>query len=345
MIKSNSMVNLAVIGLGSQACEHLRAARLASDVRIVAGVEANDAQRLAIQTEYADLRLQLFNSIGALKAAQNSLSLDGLILALPHHAYEDVWQLLLTFGLPLLKEKPLGRHYEEAQRFVAEAAIAKCPLQTAIQRRHHPSYLFLREYLQQQSLQTHEIHAHLHLGKGSPQAQIKTTNALPSVNWRHSRQKSGGGALLDAGYHLVDLIHFLIGPFEAVSATMWASNTVDDGRINEDRSWLMGRSERCWVMLDTWVQGKLNSEQTGFIKSESVSLWTNKGLVTANREGVWHLQKQIFSEDKSWEKAMLAQLSQFARHIHLGEWQDESIWDQLPAMRVIEEAYRLSSRY
>lgn len=344
MTQPNDKVNLAVIGLGAQACEHLRTARLSNDVRIVAGVEANEKQRQSIQTEYADLQLQLFDSIAALKSAQSTLALDGLILALPHHAYEDVWQTLLDFGLPLLKEKPLGRHYEEAQRFVVQAATANCPLQTAIQRRHHPSYQFLRDYLQQQGLQIHEIHAHLHLGKGSPQSN-DINNAAPSINWRHSRLKSGGGALLDAGYHLVDLIHFLIGPFEAVSATMWANDSVDDGRMNEDRSWLTGRSERCWIMLDTWVQGQLNAQKTGFIKSESVDLWTHNGIVTANREGVWHLDKQIYSEDKSWEKAMLAQLSQFAHHIHSGEWQDESIWDQLPAMRVIEEAYRLSSRY
>ena len=180
------------------------------------------------------------------------------------------------------------------------------------------------------------------MGKGSRLVHAQPVAGSHEV-WRHNRIKSGGGALLDAGYHLVDLIHFLTGPFEVVSSTMWAKDSVDDGRINEDRSWLTGRSERCWIMLDTWVQGQPKGD--GFQKSEEVRLWTNHGVIRGSREGVWHNDVQVYSHDRSWEKAMQSQLELFASHIRNQSWQDESIWDQLPAMRVIEEAYRLSSRY
>lgn len=335
-------LNLALVGMGAQGCEHLDAAQHCPDVRVVAGVEMNEIQREKVAQQYADLNMRLFPSIPDLKAAQQALALDGLILVLPHDAYEAVWPLLLSFGLPLLKEKPLGRHYEEAQRFVADAEKDGCALQTAIQRRHHPCYIHLRDFLREQRVEVYEIHAHLHLGKGGRLAPPQTAQGKVE-DWRRNRIKSGGGALLDAGYHLVDLIQFLTGPFEVVSATMWAKDSVDDGRVNEDRSWLTGRSERCWIMLDTWVQGQPLGD--GFLKSEEVRLWTNHGLIRGSREGVWHQDKQIYSDDRTWQKAMQAQLKLFAENIRNQSWQDESIWDQLPAMRVIEEAYRLSSRY
>ena len=341
-------LRLALIGLGAQGDEHLDASKLCQQTRIIAGVDASPEQRQRIAQKYADLNLQLFDSVEALKTAQQQghLSLDGLILALPHHVYTHVWQDILSFGVPLLKEKPLGRDYEEAQRFVEQADAARCSLQMAIQRRHHPSYTFLRYYLQKNSIQVNEVHAHLHLGKGQqtpPDAVIIAPKDNPK--WRDDRLKSGGGALLDAGYHLVDLIHFLIGPFEAVSATMWASNHVDDGRLNEDRSWLTGRSERCWIMVETWVQGLPDPHGSGFLKSEEVKLATSHGLICSNREGVWHDGALISPADRSWQQAMQNQLRQFADHIRHHRHKDESIWEQLPAMRLIEEAYRLSSRY
>ncbi len=42
---------------------------------------------------------------------------------------------------------------------------------------------------------------------------------------------------------------------------------------------------------------------------------------------------------------MLKQLSEFAHNIQQQKAQDETIWEQLPAGRLIEEASRLASRY
>src|SRR5690606_24742062 len=131
--------------------------------------------------------------------------------------------------------------------------------------------------------------------------------------WRHSRIHAGGGALLDAGYHLVDLVHYLCGPFDTVSATLWSNERLDDGQEIDDRAWLTGRAEHCWVMLDIWVQGFLCEDQQSYQKSESLELITDCGLVIANRDGVWHCGQQVFCEDRSWQRAMISQLDQFAR--------------------------------
>ncbi|MCB1660261.1 MAG: Gfo/Idh/MocA family oxidoreductase, partial [Pseudomonadales bacterium] len=258
-----SPIHVALIGMGSQGKEHIEAAQKHTQIKIVAGVESSAEARKALVLSYPDI--QLFDHIAALKQASHSLDLQGLILALPHHVYEENWQDILAFNLPLLKEKPLGRNYKEAQDFVRQANKKGIVLQTAIQRRHHPSYQFLRDYIQQNQLDVEEIHAHLHLGK-KPH-----TPAHNMANWRDIRHRSGGGALLDTGYHLVDLLHFLIGPFELVSATILGNNKLDDGDLIDDRAWLTARAEQCWISIDTWVYG---SE-----KSEQVSLLTNKGLL------------------------------------------------------------------
>lgn len=335
--KGQAPVNLAMIGLGAQAMEHLQAARnVPEEVRFVAGVDFSTETWATVQTLAPGIRH--YADIAAMLADREALGLEGLVLALPHHAYSEVWRDLLSLGIPLLKEKPLGRNYEEAHRFLAQAAEAGCPLQTAIQRRHHPSYAFLREQLRNESTRVYEVHGHLHLGK-SPRPPV------PGGVWREDRERAGGGALLDAGYHLVDLVQYLTGPFEVVSSNLYASDRLDDGRLIEDRAWLTGRSEGCWVMLDTWVQGE-PLDSGGFRKSEAIHLAASTGEWMADRQGVWRNGERLFTADNAWTQAMRDQLSLFSRRLRgHSPWQDATYWDQLPAMRVIEEAYRLSSRY
>ncbi len=335
--QQSGKIQCAVLGLGNQAFEHLQASIDHPDIAIVAGIDRDAGRWVKAQHAFPSLELQCFAELDDLRGS--GLVIDAFILALPHHVYEGIWPSLMQWGLPLLKEKPLGRDYQEAKDFMLQSRAAGCGLQTAIQRRQHPSYAFLARYLKQHKLTASEVHAHLHLGKGqeNPSAEF-------DLGWRGDRRQAGGGALLDAGYHLIDLVQFLIGDFDVVSATMWHGTTADNGQDIEDRSWLTGCSSDTWLMIDTWVKGESN-HKGGYVKSEKVSLKTSQGVLSANREGVWLNEQQLFSTDREWQHAMRQQLADFACSISANNWQNDVIWDQLPAMRKIEEAYRLSSRY
>lgn len=334
---SKLKIRAVLVGLGNQAIEHLIASIDHQEVQIVAGVDLEMARHQQIKQDFADLDLRFFQTLDELQAS--GLDFDALILALPHDVYEKEWDNIVQFGKPLLKEKPLGRDYQEAKTFMDKACQAGCGLQTAIQRRHYPSYQYLSKYLRSKSIEINELHAHLHLGKGQQQPVNE-----PDLKWRNSRQRSGGGALLDAGYHLVDLVQYIIGDFEVISATMWNGAKADNGMDIEDRCWLTGCTTDIWLMLDTWVQGEPNATG-GFKKSEMIVLNTNQGVICANREGIWHNDTLLFKSSREWEGAMRMQLSEFAQNIHQNNWQNDAIWDQLPAMRTIDKAYWLSKSY
>lgn len=334
----NKKIRCALLGLGNQGCEHLAASVGHPEVEIVAAVDSQLKREHDIREQFPLLDLKFFSSFNEL--VHSDLKIDALILALPHHAYAPMWQKILDWKKPMLKEKPLGRNYQEAKMFMATAKAVRSGLRTAIQRRNHASYRFLFDYLKQHNMIVTELHAHLHLGK----AKNNISNISKTVTWRDSRDLSGGGALLDAGYHLIDLVQFLIGDFDVISSTMWHGIKADNGLDIEDRCWLTGRSTSTWIMLDTWVQGEAN-DQGGFIKSEQILLKTSQGILRANREGVWLNETQLVVTDKDWSNAMRKQLTDFARNIQFFEWSDDIIIDQLAAMRKIEEAYRLSAGY
>lgn len=142
----------------------------------------------------------------------------------------------------------------------------------------------------------------------------------------------------------MDLVQFIVGDFDVVSATMWNGVQADNGMDIEDRSWLMGCTPDIWIMLDTWVKGEPD-DKNGFRKSEQLVLMTDQGIVVANRDGVWHDDVMLFTTQSQWQDAMKRQLTQFAENIHKDHWDVDVIWHQLPAMRVIDKAYWLSKSY
>lgn len=330
----NQPLRLAMVGLGPQGLEHLDAASVTTAVQFVAGVELQVGQHEKILQHYPALKGHLYNQIGELRAEP----LDGLVLALPHHAYEQVWDEIIGLGLPLLKEKPLARNQEEARHFLNSARAAGCQLQTAIQRRHHPSYQYLRQVLGESGEKVREIHAHLHLGFAQP-----LPGDTHNITWRSDRKQSGGGSLLDSGYHMVDLLHDLVGSFELVTATLLHQGRLMDAKELEDRVFLSGRTAQAWVMLDSWLHGANDSDsKTGFKKSEGLIVQTDHQQWRADRSGVWRAgqSEAIYTTRKDWQAAMAQQLEHFAQRIRSNTWHDATLWDQLPAMRVIDQAYQ-----
>lgn len=314
-------LRLGLVGLGNQGLEHLIAALQCQDIEFVCGFDTQQSSVLKAQQLQPDL------TCPAKLSNFTEYQLDGLVLALPHFVYDDLWQDLLALSLPMLKEKPLGRTLDEAMRLITQSKAAGCQVQTAIQRRHHPSYIFLKNLLSEQNSQPTEAHAKLHLGFART-SQVET--------WRNQKQLSGGGALLDAGYHMVDLLHFMVGNFDIVSAVLWNNAQLCGQQDVEDQVMLTGRSNKCWIGLDAQIYSEY--------KEECLILQTNYGVYSANRSGVWHDDMQIYQADKQWQIAMQQQLRMFAENIRGQNWHDTLIWDQIPAMRVIEDAYQIAQR-
>ena len=326
-------VRLAMVGLGPQGQEHLQAAHLSTHATFVAAADPSPSARQHTAERYPALAPHVVDSIEALQG----IPLDGLVLALPHHAYQHVWARLLAFGLPMLKEKPLARNLEEAIAFLQAAQQARCPLQTAIQRRHHPSYLHCQQAIRQRNEQVLEIHAHLHLGfaPANPQGDTDT--------WRNRRDQSGGGTLLDSGYHMVDLLHAIAGPFEWVASTLYTGEALTPADGIEDCVHLWGRTEQTWVALDSWLHGQADpTSKSGYRKSEGLHIQTDQNRWFVNRTGVW-LNGQAqpeFETATSWSHSMAAQLDEFATRIRTQRWTAPDVWDQLPSMRIIAQAYQ-----
>lgn len=312
-------MKFGLIGAGRQGREHLVASTAAS---IVAAVDGDRATAEALHADHPDVRVH--GTVAEMAAAEQ---LDGLVVAVPHHVAPEIWRDLLSTGLPMLKEKPLARSLSEALELLAEAENAGVPVVTAVQRRNHPSYQHLAECLVGQRV--HAVSATLHLGFDP--------NELPT-GWRGDPVQAGGGALLDSGYHMVDLVQMLVGAVEVVSATLWTPEGPAGPRDIDNAAVVNGRAGSCWVRIESRVGGERRSDG-GWQKFEEVIVDAEHGRFRADRTGVWRDGQPVFTCDRGWSAGMASQLEQFAGMVRSGRFDTPVVWDQVAAMRVVEKSY------
>lgn len=317
---------LGLIGLANQGKEHLQAASRSTKVQFVAVCDSNPTLLDELRAQHPGLAC--YQAVEQLVADP---AVQGIVLALPHHVYPTYWELLAQSGKPLLKEKPLGRNLDEARAFVEAVETFGGLLWPAIQRREHPSYVALKRRLLElgttaagSPLKIRGLEASLYLGLPA---------GLSESGWRGEFQQAGGGVLLDAGYHLVDLAHYVLGSLELLGASLWREGFPARPEDLEDEAIVHARGGEAWVRLACGRRGR---------KQERVLIETNAGVLEATREGVSFDGVEFFRCERDWQQAMADQLDVFADAVRQGLRNTFVVAEQIPAMAFIERAYGMT---
>ena len=320
----NNRLRIGIIGLKNQGKEHLLTAELLEHSEIVAVCDANVHELNRVQKSHPEIERYI-----SIEEILKDPKVDAFVLALPHHVYPEYWERIVSCGKPLLKEKPLGRSLPEAFYFVQTARKYECYLQTAIQRRTHPSYLYLRNLLKGRELQSVSVVMHLGFDPERDDA-----------GWRMDAQKAGGGVVLDYGYHGIDLLFFLLGKVELISATLWRGGRPATCECLESEARLVLRSGTTWIHVDLMIGGEPDSSRSsGFKKMEKITVDCDWGRITADRCGVQLGENILFECERDWSQSMVTQLENFARNVMGQRFDQDCVWEQIPAMRVIEQIY------
>lgn len=201
---SNEALAVAVVGVGGFGRWTLQAL-LASDVVRVVGVSDRDPTVAAEAVNgtgvphYGDNRRLLAETRPA-----------AVYLAVPPTSAADLVGLCAKHGVHVWKEMPLARSLEEAVQFERLMARAKLKFAVGTQRRFAAGYRRAWE-LRKRLGRVFLARTHFLFNWGS------------KLGWRGDRTSSGGGALLELGYHPIDLLTWMLGLPEEV----YGHNVID----------------------------------------------------------------------------------------------------------------------
>ena len=189
----NKKLNLAICGIGRFASRRIIPALVkCKNIELSAIVNRSSKQGASYSSvhRYYDL-----NDLIAEKAA------DAVYIASPNIFHAEQAILCLKSGLHVLCEKPMATNYKDCQSMLSIAKKMNLNLGVGHMLRFSPALKIARMWLNEGSLGE--------LLKFSLIFHYK----LPERNrsWVNDKKLSGGGVLLDAGTHCIDVIRFFLG--------------------------------------------------------------------------------------------------------------------------------------
>ncbi len=201
-----SAIKVGVLGGGGILEAHIRGYRAYADainVTAVADVVEETARRRAVELDaaaYADFREMI-----------NEADLDAVDICLPHHLHAEAIVAAAQAGKHILCEKPLCLTVLQADEVQQAVSASGVTLMCAHNQLYLPAVAKAKQLLDDGVLGT--------------VYEVRTTDSFyndfdpQNMGWRASTATSGGGELMDTGYHPTYLmLHFAGGsPVEATA--------------------------------------------------------------------------------------------------------------------------------
>ena len=195
---------ILLIGAGGIGQRHIRG-YLKTERAVLAIVEPHEARR-----EHAMGTYRLTNSYESIEEAPID-EYDAAVICAPAHTHVPLGTRCINSGLPVFIEKPLSVTMDGVDALRAAAVRTSLPLRIG--------------YVRRASIETQELKRRTLSGEiGEPKlAYVNTSQDFRKYrpDYRetyYAKERMGGGAILDAASHALDLLLWLFGSVEQVIA-------------------------------------------------------------------------------------------------------------------------------
>lgn len=172
---------------------------------------------------------------------------EAVIVSSPVHLHEEMCLAAFQAGCHVLCEKPLSNSLESARRILDAAQRAQRTLGVGFNMRYYPSVKFLTDAVTAGSI-----------GKLDHVRVFGGHDGLAGfrADWMYKGPLSGGGAMMDVGIHITDLVHHVAGEIAQVSGI--ATGGIWNVEGSEDNAVAVMRTVRDVPVLyqATWTEWK-----------------------------------------------------------------------------------------
>jgi UDP-N-acetyl-2-amino-2-deoxyglucuronate dehydrogenase len=214
-VSASGGVGVAIVGCGVVGALHAQALALVPRARLRLAVDPAVGRARALATPRGA------DATDDLDAALERPDVDVVCVCVPSGRHADIGVKAARAGKHVIVEKPIDVTLAAADRLITACDSAGVVLSVMSQHRFDAGVVRLREALEAGAL-------------GRPilgDAAVKwyrTQDYYDSAAWRGTWQLDGGGALMNQGIHSVDLLRWLLGPVDTVSArTATAAHSIE----------------------------------------------------------------------------------------------------------------------
>lgn len=264
-------VRIAIAGLGKMGIMHTSMIRAIEGAEVVGLVEPNAAlgKQVASMGANAPCFPDIETCLGEVKP-------DGVIVSTPQFTHRAVAEACLASGVGVLTEKPLAHTMADARAMV-EAARRKPEVPAGV------GYMLGHNPLFDEAAR---------LARGGGLGEVKSCRAScflsqvfkPSVGWTFTKDKAGGGVVINSGSHLLFVMQKVMGAAARVQARgSGVHNPVEDtmGALVDFESGAWGTVNISWSVPgyefqthDLLIEGTNGTIEVG---NEVLRVWMVEG--------------------------------------------------------------------
>lgn len=259
----------AILGFGRVAeAAHAPAWREAAGFSVAAVSDPDPARRAAAEAALPGARVYA----SAAELLRREKGLDFVDVAAPPFLHAELAGLALSAGLHVLCEKPLVLSRAEFEPLREEARRRRLALFCVHNWKHAPLFRRLKEVLDSGAI-GRVRHVDLHVLRERPAAV-----AAPTGNWRTDKRLSGGGILVDHGWHQIYLLCWLLG-----RSPLRASGLLrrpEPSAAEEEALCLLEFPEASATLYMTWRAARRGHRGAAYGERGSVELHDDRLVVT-----------------------------------------------------------------
>lgn len=146
--------------------------------------------------------------------------IDAVIISLPTFLHAPVAIKAAECGKHILVEKPLARHFNEGLSITSAAKRHGVKLMVGYPLRFMPQFASLKRSLESGILGGVQIVVASTVSNGPFFHRTEYGTPRPVPSWWFDKELTGGGALIDLGSHLVDLLTWFFGDVASVRSQL-----------------------------------------------------------------------------------------------------------------------------
>jgi predicted dehydrogenase len=225
----------------------------------------------------------------------------------PHNKYLPIIRKLAEYKIDIIKEKPFATSIEEANELKEIVKNSNISIYVTLQRRFNPIFITFKQLMKR-------------IGRiYSIEGRYTMNIGHLDEGWRANKKTAGGGALIDMGYHFVDLVVWYFGLPDSLTCRMSSGNRENQEYDVEDTVLLNftynDQGEDRGRVLGSIVISRVYPQ-----KEESLMVYGSKGSVRVqpgrvSRRDIDGNEIEVLERKGHWPSAAIDQLEDFAQRI------------------------------
>jgi len=321
-------LRMGLVGVGAAAqVSHIPVLKRMEDVELVALCDRDGEKAARVAAKF-----QVPRSTNRLDDLLADDEIDAIDICTPNFLHAPMATAALEAGKHVLCERPLARSAEEARAMVKAARKADRILMCSVAHRFRPDAQLLRRFVDKGDL------GQIFLAKAG---WLRLRTQWDSDEWRAQKRESGGGVVLDLGFHMLDLALWVLGS-PAVESVTASVHRLKKGEVEDSATAFFRLEGGATLSLElTW--GLLMEKDFNYLNlfGSGGAALLNPFRVHKGMHGTLvNVTPALDTARNQYKQSIEAQIDHFADALRKGNKPMGEAEEILPVMELMDAIYR-----